>query len=179
MNLIKTKIEDCYLIRLDKFKDDRGFFSRAFCKKIFAKKKILNSIKQINFSFSKKKGTVRGLHLQKKPFQEMKIIYCTKGEIYDVVVDLRKKSKSFGKYFSIIISDKSDFSFYIPEGFAHGFLCISKKCTVNYKCSEYRNQKTETTLQWNDESVAIKWPIKKPLLSKKDKNGKSLNFFKI
>ena len=94
MNLIKTNIKDCYIIKLDKFNDDRGFFTRAFCKKIFNKNKILNNISQINFSFSKKRGTIRGLHLQKPPFQEMKIIYCINGAIYDVIVDLRNKSKT-------------------------------------------------------------------------------------
>jgi len=128
-------------------------------------------------SFSKK-GVLRGLHIQIERSQA-KIITVTHGKVLDVAVDLRKKSKTFGKYFSIVISDKSDFSFYIPEGFAHGFLCLSENCTLNYKCSEYRHQKSETTLKWDDKSVNIKWPIKKPLLSIKDQNGKSLDFFKI
>ena len=96
----------------------------------------------------------------------------------DVAVDLRKNSKTFGKYYSIVISEKSDFSFYIPEGFAHGFLCLSKSCTVNYKCSRYRDSKSEATLDWKDKSIAIKWPIKNPILSDKDKKGKNLNYFK-
>lgn len=172
MKLINTKIKGLKLIKSQIYNDKRGYLRETFINKLIKKNFVFDVM-----SFSKK-GVLRGLHMQRiKP--QAKIITVTHGKILDVVVDLRKKSKSFGKYFSIIISDKSDFSFYIPEGFAHGFLCISKKCTVNYKCSEYRNQKTETTLQWNDESVAIKWPIKKPLLSKKDKNGKSLNFFKI
>jgi dTDP-4-dehydrorhamnose 3,5-epimerase len=90
---------------------------------------------------------------------------------------LRKNSKNFGKYIGVIISDKSDFSFYIPEGFAHGFMCLSKTCTVNYKCSKYRDAKSEKTLNWNDKKVDIKWPRKKPILSDKDKNGLSLDFF--
>ena len=124
-----------------------------------------------------KRNVLRGLHIQTKHSQA-KIITVTHGKIFDVAVDLRKKSKNFGKYFSIIISDKSDFSFYIPKGFAHGFLCLSKECTVNYKCSQYRHPVYEKTLSWNDESIKIKWPIKKPILSKKDKNGFSLNSFK-
>ena len=96
----------------------------------------------------------------------------------DVAVDLRKNSKTFGKYYSLIISDKSDYSFYVPEGFAHGFLCLSDKCIVHYKCSEYRHKESETTLHWSDQTVKIKWPIKKPILSKKDKIGKDLEFFR-
>lgn len=172
MKLINTKIKGLKLIKSQIYKDKRGYLRETFNNKLIKKNFVFDVM-----SFSKK-GVLRGLHIQTiKP--QAKIITVTHGKILDVVVDLRKKSKSFGKYFSIIISDKSDFSFYIPEGFAHGFFCISKKCTVNYKCSEYRNPKGETTLQWNDESVAVKWPIKKPLLSEKDKNGKNLNFFKI
>ena len=94
-----------------------------------------------------------------------------------MAIDLRKNSKTFGKYVSIVISDNDNFSFFIPEGFAHGFLCLSKKCTVNYKCSNYRNAKSERTLSWNDKNINIKWPIKKPILSKKDQNGLSLENF--
>ena len=120
---------------------------------------------------------MRGLHIQiNKP--QAKIITVTHGKILDVIVDLRKKSKTFGKYFSIKISENDDFSFYIPKGFAHGFLCLSKSCTVNYKCSEYRDQASEKTLAWNDKDINIKWPIKKPILSNKDKDmGLSLNEF--
>ena len=116
-------------------------------------------------------------YLQTKKTQA-KIITVTHGKILDIAVDLRKRSRSFGKYIGIIISDKDDFSFYIPKGFAHGFLCLSKQCTVNYKCSDYRDAKSEKTLSWNDPTVGIKWIIKNPILSKKDKNlGLSLDDF--
>ena len=124
-----------------------------------------------------KKNVIRGLHIQtKKP--QAKVITVVYGKIMDVAVDLRKNSKTFGKYYSLIISDKSEYSFYVPEGFAHGFLCLSDKCIVHYKCSEYRHKESETTLNWNDQEVKIKWPIKKPILSKKDKIGKDLEFFR-
>ncbi len=172
MKLINTKIAGLKLIKSKIFKDNRGYLRETFRNKLIKKKFIFDVM-----SFSKK-GVLRGLHIQTKKSQA-KIITVTHGKVLDVAVDLRKKSKTFGKYFSIVISDKSDFSFYIPEGFAHGFLCLSENCTLNYKCSEYRHQKSETTLQWNDRSVGVKWPIQNPLLSKKDKNGKSLDFFKI
>ena len=139
-----------------------------------------NLLNKINFPFDvmsfSKKNVLRGLHIQIKNPQA-KIITVTHGKIFDVAVDLRKKSKNFGKYFSIIISDKSDFSFYIPKGFAHGFICLSDKCTVNYKCSDYRNSKFERTLAWNDPKLKIKWPSKKPILSLKDKYGLKLDSF--
>jgi len=172
MKLINTKIAGLKLIKSQIFKDKRGYLRETF-RNNFIKKKFIFDV----MSFSKK-GVLRGLHIQIERSQA-KIITVTHGKVLDVAVDLRKKSKTFGKYFSIVISDKSDFSFYIPEGFAHGFLCLSENCTLNYKCSEYRHQKSETTLRWDDKSVNIKWPIKKPLLSKKDQNGKSLDFFKI
>ena len=172
MKLINTKIAGLKLIKSQIFKDKRGYLRETFRNKLIKKEFIFDVM-----SFSKR-GVLRGLHIQIERSQA-KIITVTHGKVLDVAVDLRKKSKTFGKYFSIVISDKSDFSFYIPEGFAHGFLCLSENCTLNYKCSEYRHQKSETTLKWDDKSVNIKWPIKKPLLSKKDQNGKSLDFFKI
>ena len=172
MKLIKTKIAGLRIIKSQIFKDKRGYLRETFRNKLIKKEFIFDVM-----SFSKR-GVLRGLHIQIERSQA-KIITVTHGKVLDVAVDLRKKSKTFGKYFSIVISDKSDFSFYIPEGFAHGFLCLSENCTLNYKCSEYRHPKSETTLKWDDKSVNIKWPTKKPLLSKKDQNGKSLDFFKI
>lgn len=172
MKLLKTKIKGPILIKSQIFSDRRGYLRETFRNNLF---------KNINFpfdvmSFSKKK-VLRGLHLQTKNSQA-KIITVTHGKIFDVAVDLRKKSKTFGKYVGIVISDKSDFSFYIPEGFAHGFMCLSNKCTVNYKCSNYRDANSEKTLKWNDKKINIKWPFKKPILSKKDSNGLDLDFFR-
>jgi dTDP-4-dehydrorhamnose 3,5-epimerase len=170
MNLIKTKIKDCYLIKLDKFNDERGFFSRAFCKKVFVKKKILNNIRQINFSFSKKKGTIRGLHYQKKPFQEMKIIYCIKGEIYDVIVDLRKKSKTYKKYLGFKISADDRKGIIVPKGCAHGFQTLKSNSEVVYFTTEYYNKEKETGLNFLDSSIKIRWPLKVSKISEKDLN---------
>ena len=166
VNIIGLKI-----IKTKMFFDNRGFFKEVF----------RNNLIKKNFKFdvmsSSKKNVIRGLHIQtKKP--QAKVITVVSGKIMDVAVDLRKNSKTFGKYYSLIISDKSEYSFYIPEGFAHGFLCLSDKCIVHYKCSEYRHKESETTLYWRDQTVKIKWPIKKPILSKKDKIGKNLEFFR-
>ena len=172
MKLLKTKIDGPKIIKTTIFKDSRGFLKEVYRK---------NIINNIDFPFDvmsfSKKNVLRGLHIQiKKP--QAKIITVTHGKIFDVAVDLRLKSKTFGKYVGIKISDKDDFSLYIPRGFAHGFMCLSKECTVNYKCSEYRNAGSEKTLKWDDTAVNIKWPFKKPLLSNKDKNlGLSLMEF--
>ena len=168
MKLIKTKIKDCYIIKLGKLNDDRGFFTRAFCKKIFNKKKIQNNISQINFSFSKKRGTIRGLHLQKPPFQEMKIIYCINGAIYDVIVDLRNKSKTFKKYIGFKISSNDRIGIIIPKGCAHGFQTLKSNTEVIYFTTEYYNKSKETGINYLDPILKIKWPLKVSKISDKD-----------
>ena len=172
MKLIKTKIVGPMILKSKIYIDRRGYFKEVYRK---------NILKNLDFPFDimsfSKKNALRGLHTQTISPQA-KIITVTHGKILDVAVDLRKNSKTFGKCVQIIISDKDDFSFYIPKNFAHGFLCLSKECTVNYKCSEYRNEKSETTINWSDKDINIKWPIKKPILSKKDANGISLIDFK-
>ena len=117
-----------------------------------------------------KKNVLRGLHFQKKKPQA-KLLTVVQGRIFDVCVDLRKKSKTYGKYFSIELSQKSELSILIPRGFAHGFQCLSKECVVYYKCSNYRDKNSEVTLAWNDPTLKIKWPSKKPILSNKDNKG--------
>ena len=172
MKLLKTKIPGPLFIKSQIFKDKRGYLRETFRNNLLNKIKFPFDV----MSFSKK-NILRGLHIQTNKSQA-KIITVTHGKIFDVAVDLRKNSKNFGKYIGVIISDQSDFSFYIPEGFAHGFMCLSKTCTVNYKCSNYRDAKSEKTLNWNDKTVNIKWPNKKPILSVKDKNALDLDFFK-
>ena len=171
MKTVKTRIKGLLIIKTKIYEDKRGFLKEVY------QKRLINN----NFIFDvmsvSKKNVLRGLHIQTKNSQA-KIITVTSGKIFDVAVDLRKNSKTFGKFYSIIISEKSDFSFYIPEGFAHGFLCMSKKCTINYKCSKYRNAKSEVTLDWHDKKIGIKWPTKKPIISEKDKNGLSLESIK-
>ena len=163
MKLLKTTIEGPKIIKSKIFNDNRGFFKEVYQKKIMP---------NLDFPFDimsySTKNVLRGMHIQTKKSQA-KIITVTHGKVLDVAVDLRKKSHTFGKYVAVKISHKDDFSFYIPEGFAHGFLCLSKECTVNYKCSQYRNELSEKTLAWDDKDVNINWPIKKPILSDKDK----------
>tara|TARA_Y100000768_G_C23930973_1_gene660075 strand:- start:1040 stop:1441 length:402 start_codon:yes stop_codon:yes gene_type:complete len=125
-------------------------------------------------SFSKK-GVLRGMHFQTANPQG-KYLTVLRGSIFDVVVDLRKKSKTFGKYFSIILNEKKNTSIFVPEGFAHGFCTLENNTIMLYKCTNYRNKKAENAIIWNDESLNIKWPIKKPILSEKDKIAKSFKY---
>ena len=167
MKIIKTKFKDLVIIKKETHIDNRGYFRELYKNKILKKKFIFDVM-----SLSKK-SVLRGLHLQlNKP--QAKLITVIKGHIFDVALDCRKNSKTFGKYFSINLSENDNTSLYIPEGFAHGFLCLTKNCTINYSCSQYRDAKSELTLSWKDEKLNIKWPVKKPTLSKKDRNGLSL-----
>jgi len=164
MKIIKTKIKDLLILKTNIYEDKRGFFKEVFKEKILNKKFIFDCL-----SYSKK-HILRGLHMQLKK-KKAKLITVVHGKILDVVVDLRKNSKTFGKTFTIEMSENSNFSLYIPEGFAHGFLCKSNECIIYYKCNNYRNKNSEKTVQWNDKKLKIKWTIKKPILSTKDKVG--------
>ena len=165
MKIIKTKLQDLRLIKTNIFKDKRGFFKEIFKNKVEQKYKFVFDCMSCS-----KKNVLRGLHIQTANPQA-KLLTVAYGKIFDVCVDLRKKSKTYGKYFSVKISQKSNFSILIPPGFAHGFLCLSEQCAVYYKCSKYRNSKSEYTIAWNDPNLKIKWPVKEPILSKKDSQG--------
>ena len=163
----KTNFKGLLIVENKAFNDKRGYL-----KELLKEQKLKKKFPFTVMSFSKK-NVIRGLHLQKKNTQG-KFISVLKGKIFDVVVDLRRKSKTYKKYFSIILSEKNSKSLYVPEGFAHGFCCLDKENYVIYSCTKYRNKKSEVGLKYNDKDLNINWPIKKPILSKKDKNNFSL-----
>ncbi len=170
MKIIRTKFKGLLIIKKQSYSDSRGYFRELFIQKILKKKFVFEYISK------SKKNVLRGLHLQtKKP--QGKLITILNGKVFDVALDLRKKSKTFGKYFSIILSDKENKSIYIPEGFAHGFCVLENDTLMHYKCTNYRDKKFEKGILWNDPKIKIKWPIKKPIISKKDKYQKNLNVF--
>tara|TARA_B100001175_G_C19203024_1_gene492290 strand:+ start:128 stop:649 length:522 start_codon:yes stop_codon:yes gene_type:complete len=172
MGLIKTKFKDLLIYKRSSHLDSRGYFREIFLKKNINKNFIFDYL-----SFSKK-NVIRGIHLQlKKP--QAKLITVFSGKIFDVVVDCRVKSKTFGKYFSIILSGNKNISLYIPAGFAHGFCSLSNNTLLHYKCTSYRDKNSETGIIWNDKTLNIKWPIKNPIVSSKDKkNYKFKDFIK-
>ena len=170
MKKIKTNFKGLYVFKGKTFFDKRGFLREAFKKKII-KKNLIFSI------FSKsKKNVLRGLHLQTTNAQE-KFLTVIKGKILDVAVDLRKNSKTFSKHFKVILSDKNSKHLLIPRGFAHGFLSLEKESVVLYNCSNYRHQKSEKSILWNDKNLKINWGTKKPIVSKKDRRGLTLKEF--
>ena len=164
MKIIKTAFKGLLVIQSRRFIDSRGYF-REVLKEKSIKKRFLFNVVSVS-----KKNVIRGMHFQKKNSQG-KFISVIKGSIYDVVIDLRKKSKTFGKHYSIFLSEKNCKSIYVPAGFAHGFACLGKENIIVYSCTNYRHKKSEIGINWNDSTFKIKWPIKKPILSAKDKKN--------
>ena len=165
MKVKSTKFKNLKVIFSQIHKDKRGFFREIFKKKTLTKNKFVFTCVS-----SSKKNVLRGLHLQTK-FSQGKYLSVLKGEIFDVAVDLRKKSKTFGKYFSIKLSDQNGLSLYIPEGFAHGFVGLKKENIISYHCTNYRSKTNEIGILWDDKDLKIKWPVKNPIISQKDINN--------
>ena len=169
--IVKTKFKDLFIINGKKFKDKRGHF-----RELLKENKVGKKFPFIVASFSKK-NVIRGLHIQLKNSQG-KYVSVLKGRIFDVVVDLRKKSKTFGKFFSYILSEKNGKSSYIRPGFAHGYCGLDKENYIIYSCTKYRSANSEVGIKYNDEDLKINWPVKKPIISKKDNSNYSFLEFK-
>ena len=172
MKIISTNFSGLKVIQSKNYKDSRGFFKEDFKQKFFKNKKFV-----FGCTSRSNKNVMRGLHLQTK-FPQGKYISILKGAILDVAIDLRKKSKTYGKHFKIILSDNNAKSLFIPEGFAHGFLGLKNENIIHYLFTNYRSSKHEVGLLWNDENLKIKWPIKNPIISKKDKKNLTFQEFK-
>ena len=172
MKIKSTKFLGLKIIQSKNFRDGRGLFRENYKKEFFRNK---------NFIFGcvskSKKNVIRGMHLQTK-FSQEKYVSVLKGAIMDVVLDLRKKSETFGKHFKIILSDKNAKSLFIPAGFAHGFLGLEKENIIYYTCTNYRSKKHDIGLSWNDKDLKIKWSIKNPIISKKDKRNLKFKEYK-
>ena len=171
MKLIKTKIEGLKIIKLKRNNDSRGYLAETYNKKVIGGKELVFDYKVIS-----KKNIFRGFHFQYK-FQQVKLISVLKGKILDCVIDLRKNSKTFGKTYKIILSEKNNLSLYVPTGFAHSYLTLEKENIVYYKLSNYYAPKFESGIFWNDKNLKIKLPVKNPIVSKKDKKLPSFKKF--
>ena len=171
MKIINTKFRGLKIIKQKKHGDKRGYLRETFRKKIIKWDSLI-----FDYCTTSKKNVLRGFHFQHK-FQQAKFVSVLKGKILDCVIDLRKNSKTFGKHFKIIISDKNAKSIYVPPGFIHGFVGLKKENLVLYSCTQYRNKDSEFGVIWNDKDLKINWGIKKPILSNKDKRAKTLKQF--
>jgi len=171
MEIIKTPIADLCVIKPKVFTDERGKFFESFNQKEFCEKVANVKFVQDNHSVSKS-GVLRGIHLQKKPFEQGKLVRVIKGEIYDIAVDLRKNSKTFLQYFGINLTCENKLQLWIPEGFGHGFLTLSESAEVAYKATNYYSKESEITIKYNDPDIDIEWPSHENfIISQKDEEG--------
>ena len=175
MEVIKTEIDGVVIIEPRIFKDDRGYFYESFSQREFEEKVCRTTFVQDNQSKSSY-GVVRGLHFQKPPYTQSKLVRCIKGAVLDVAVDIRKGSPTFGKYVAVELTEENHRQFFVPRGFAHGFAVLSEEAVFQYKCDNFYNKASEGAVAWNDESLAIDWKIdvEKIILSEKDKLNKPI-----
>lgn len=175
----KTPLEGAYRIELEKKEDARGYFARSFCAQAFQERDLESYFVQNNTSLSTHKGTLRGLHYQIAPYEEVKIVHCISGAIYDVIVDVRKNSKTFGQFFGTILSQKNKEMLYVPKGCAHGFLTLEENSEVFYQVSTEYHCLFERGIRYNDPAFAIKWPCAPQHISDKDQKHPLFNIQEI
>ena len=175
MIFTETTLKNAYVIELEKREDHRGFFARTWDKKEFEEHNLNSNLVQCNVSFSKKCGTLRGMHYQKKPFEESKVIRCIKGKIFDVIIDLRVSSSTFKKWVGVELTEKNYKMLYVPEGFAHGFQTLEDNSEIIYQVSEFYTPNSELGIHWNDPAFNITWPIEEKIITEKDNSWKSFD----
>jgi dTDP-4-dehydrorhamnose 3,5-epimerase len=166
----KLKIDGAWLIEIEKLKDERGYFARTWCQKEFAEKRINTAFVQCNISFNHQKGTLRGMHYQIKPHGEDKLVMCIKGAIYDVILDMRRNSSSFGQWQAVELSECNFNMIYIPKGLAHGFQTLVDNTQVFYHMSNFYQPQSARGFRWNDKTANIVWPLNEPVISSQDKS---------
>ncbi len=170
MKFIPTILPGAYVIELEPIIDHRGFFARGFCQREFEQNGLRDHFVQCNVSWNKEKGTLRGMHYQLPPHAEVKVVRCTRGAIYDVIVDLRSDSPTYCKWIGVELTADNYRMIYIPEGFAHGYQTIEPNSEVFYLVSQFYSSASERGVRWNDKAFNISWPLANPILSIKDQS---------
>lgn len=168
MKFIETELKGSFIIELEPIEDDRGFFARSFCQKEFKKQGLNSDIVQCNISYNLKCGTLRGMHFQIEPYSETKVVSCVKGSIYDVIIDLRKDSKTYLKWVSVVLSEENKKMLYIPENFAHGFQTLENNTYVYYQMGHFYKPEAAYGIRYNDPLLNICWPLEHKIISEKD-----------
>lgn len=177
MDVIETEIKDLLIIKPDVFEDDRGYFFESYNRQKFVEHDIPANFVQDNESCSGQ-HVLRGLHFQKPPHTQGKLVRVMQGAVLDVAVDLRRHSPTYGKWASIVLTEENKWMYWIPEGFAHGFLTLAKRTVFFYKCTNVFNKASEGALRWNDPTLDIRWGIENPVLSAKDQTAPLFENFK-
>ncbi len=171
MQITDTRIDKAYVIISEPVEDLRGDFSRVFCAKEFAERGMAVNFVQSNISHNHRRGTIRGMHRQTKPYEEAKLVRCLSGSVFDVVLDLREDSRTFGKWYGVRLSSDNNKALYVPEGCAHGYQTLEEKSAVLYTVSQYYHPQNESGIKWDDPRFGIQWPVQDTIiLSEKDSN---------
>jgi dTDP-4-dehydrorhamnose 3,5-epimerase len=163
-----TRLSGAYRIDLTRHQDERGFFARAWCQKEFEEAGLVSRIVQVNLSRSFKQGTLRGLHYQAAPYAETKVIRCTRGAIWDAIVDVRPASPTFKQWLGLELTADNYTMLYVPEGFAHGFITLTDDVEVTYQVSQFYTPGAERGIRWNDPALSVEWPEPVSVISEKD-----------
>jgi dTDP-4-dehydrorhamnose 3,5-epimerase len=168
VKFIETGLPGAWVVEPEHVADERGFFARTWCRREFEARGLDTRLAQCNVSFNRRKGTLRGLHWQVPPHEEIKLVRCTMGAVFDVVVDVRRGSPSFARWFGIELSAENRKAIYIPGGFAHGFQSLTANTEVFYQMSEFYEPTAACGARWNDPRIGIEWPLADPIVSERD-----------
>ena len=168
MRFEQTNLAGAWIIDINRLEDERGFFARTFCQREFSEHGLNTRVAQCNVSYNKQKGTLRGMHLQVSPFEEAKLVQCTSGAIYDMIIDLRPNSQTYLKHMGVTLSAQQYRMLYIPEGFAHGFLTLTDDANVFYQMSEFYAPECARGFRWNDPAFGIQLPEELHVISERD-----------
>ena len=175
MKFIETRLKGAFIIEPERLEDERGFFARTFCQKEFEAHGLNPKMVQCNISYNKHKGTLRGMHYQAAPMAEAKLVRCTRGAIYDVIIDLRHESPTYCQWLAEELSTENSRMTYIPEGFAHGFQTLEDDTEVFYQMSEFYSPEHARGVRWDDPVFGIEWPLNTKIISEKDNNYPLIN----
>lgn len=166
----ETDLKGAFLIEMELLEDERGFFSRSFCREEFKRYGLNTEVDQCNASYNKKKGTLRGMHFQRAPKEEAKLVRCVKGAVYDVIIDLRPDSDTYCRWLGVELNSRKYKELYIPEGFAHGFQTLEDDTELFYQMFENFDAGLASGVRWNDPVFGIDWPLSDPIMSEKDRS---------
>jgi dTDP-4-dehydrorhamnose 3,5-epimerase len=168
MIFTETKLKGAFILEVKKIEDERGFFGRSWCKKELEDHGLKANVVQANVSYNKVKGTLRGMHFQKPPYQETKLVRCTRGAIYDVIIDLRPDSPTYKQYIGVELTEDNYRMLFVPEDFAHGFITLQDTTEVTYQVTQNYTPGAEGGIRWNDPAFNIEWPMEPVVVSGKD-----------
>lgn len=168
MKFTETKLKGAFILELQEMRDDRGYFARTFCTRELEEHGLISDVKQANMSWNDKAGTLRGMHFQFAPYEETKLIRCTQGALYDVIIDLRKGSDTYRQWIGVELSADNHKALFVPRDFAHGFITLTANTEAFYMVSQSYQPGSEGGIRWNDPQFAIDWPIEPEVISEKD-----------